>query len=278
MLPEEMLSKQINALSKRKKKMRAECVEKNYKSCKVCLEYKKCPDADPLYKKNKKTKEVGIHGLAVFFFGNNMKKGTRSESKKGKNNPMYGKLGKNHPRYKKKHTKATRNKMSKAKKGKNNNMYGVHKFGKDSPNYKGGLIEKICETCGNEFFVAPSVLKRNINNGKFCSRSCYAKSRIGENNPNWKNGIAYEPYAPSFNRQLKDRIRVRDNFICQLCGVPELECDTKLAVHHIDYDKKNCREDNLISLCHICHSKTNGNRKYWTNYFINNNKKGITCV
>ena len=39
--------------------MRPECVEKNYISCKVCPEYKKCPDADPLYKKNKKIKEVG---------------------------------------------------------------------------------------------------------------------------------------------------------------------------------------------------------------------------
>ncbi len=34
--------------------MRPECVEKNYISCKLCPEYKTCPDADPLYKKKSK--------------------------------------------------------------------------------------------------------------------------------------------------------------------------------------------------------------------------------
>ena len=41
----------------------------------------------------------------------------------------------------------------------------------------------------------------------------------------------------------------------------------KLDVHHINYDKKNCSSDNLISLCHSCHLKTNYNRVYWENYF-----------
>lgn len=88
-----------------------------------------------------------------------------------------------------------------------------------------------------------------------------------ELHPRWLGGISIEPYSPDFNQQIRDRIRVRDNFICQLCGVPELECDRRLAVHHIDYNKKNGEESNLISLCASCHCKTNANRKYWTNYF-----------
>jgi len=104
-----------------------------------------------------------------------------------------------------------------------------------------------------------------------CKHSEESRAKMGfplEQNPAWKGGISFEPYAPSFNRQLKDRTRVRDNFICQLCGVPELECDKRLCVHHIDYDKKNCEESNLISLCRSCHTKTNHNRQYWQSYFI----------
>uniref|UniRef100_A0A6H1ZX55 Putative homing endonuclease n=2 Tax=viral metagenome TaxID=1070528 RepID=A0A6H1ZX55_9ZZZZ len=41
----------------------------------------------------------------------------------------------------------------------------------------------------------------------------------------------------------------------------------KLTIHHIDYNKKNNDELNLISLCRKCHSKTGGKRKYWQNYF-----------
>lgn len=37
--------------------------------------------------------------------------------------------------------------------------------------------------------------------------------------------------------------------------------------NHIDYDKKNCNSDNLITLCRVCHIKTNFNRSYWINYF-----------
>ena len=67
----------------------------------------------------------------------------------------------------------------------------------------------------------------------------------GSNNPNWNGGTSFLPYPPSFNQQLKDKIRVRDNFICQLCGVPELECKRRLAIHHINYNKKNNDTNNL---------------------------------
>ena len=40
-----------------------------------------------------------------------------------------------------------------------------------------------------------------------------------------------------------------------------------LSVHHIDYDKPNCKENNLILLCNICHSKTNYNRNDWKNRY-----------
>ena len=84
---------------------------------------------------------------------------------------------------------------------------------------------------------------------------------IGIGNPNHKHGLSRFPYPLEFNEPLKEQIRKRDNYICQVCfkkGKP---------VHHIDYNKFNCREDNLITLCKSCNSKANSNRDYWYVYF-----------
>jgi len=90
--------------------------------------------------------------------------------------------------------------------------------------------------------------------------------QFGNLNPNWKGGISSEEYSLEFNNILKERIRERDGHICQLCG--EGSGNGKLPdVHHIDYNKKNNDPWNLITLCHRCHMKTNGRRKYWTSYF-----------
>lgn len=82
-------------------------------------------------------------------------------------------------------------------------------------------------------------------------------------------GIPYElfEYGPEFNRRLKEEIRTRDGHKCQLCGAPQEEQDKALHVHHIDYNKKNCSEVNLITLCNGCNVKANFNRPYWTEYF-----------
>lgn len=91
----------------------------------------------------------------------------------------------------------------------------------------------------------------------------------GKDNLNWNNGSSFLPYTTAFNQQLKDKIRVRGNFKCQLCGIPELECERKLDIHHIDYNKKNSKETNLVSLCNKCHIKTNHNRENWIKHFSN---------
>ena len=90
-----------------------------------------------------------------------------------------------------------------------------------------------------------------------------SKANSREKSSQWKGGISWETYPQLFNKQLKEKVRVRDNFICQLCGIPELECNRRLSIHHIDYNKKNCEINNLISLCHNCHCKTNYDRKYY---------------
>jgi hypothetical protein len=93
--------------------------------------------------------------------------------------------------------------------------------------------------------------------------SIAAKNKPIELHSNWQGGKSFEKYPLLFNEQLKEKIRARDNFICQICGVPELEFTEKLQVHHIDYEKNNLKEDNLISLCFLCHLKTNFKREQW---------------
>lgn len=97
------------------------------------------------------------------------------------------------------------------------------------------------------------------------TRRRMSEARKGEKNANWRGGIAFLPYCPKFNRELKEQVRERDNRICQLCGIKEN--GTKLRVHHVHYDKPNCDPD-LISLCHSCHAKTNGNRDFYEDMFM----------
>ena len=87
----------------------------------------------------------------------------------------------------------------------------------------------------------------------------------GKKHPMWAGGISFEPYGIEFNNKLKEQIRKRDNFTCQECGKSQLK--RKLSIHHIDYNKNNNSEINLISLCNKCHMKTNENRKHWEEHF-----------
>ena len=36
---------------------------------------------------------------------------------------------------------------------------------------------------------------------------------------------------------------------------------------NIDYNKENCRMDNLVALCHSCNAKVNRNREHWEEFF-----------
>ena len=86
-------------------------------------------------------------------------------------------------------------------------------------------------------------------------------AKIGKKNPNWKGGKSFEPYTTNWTETLRRAIRERDNYICQFCN------QYGNFVHHIDYCKKNCNPENLITLCQKCNSKVNFDRSYWQNYF-----------
>jgi len=59
------------------------------------------------------------------------------------------------------------------------------------------------------------------------------KGLKGSTHPNWLGGISRAPYAWTFNAELKEEVRRRDGYKCQLCGMPQAECKKALPVHHI---------------------------------------------
>lgn len=198
-----------------------------------------------------------------------------SKDRMGENNPFYGK----------KHSDKTKKKLKKfhigRQTGKNNPFYGIRLYGEKNPNWKGGL--PMCKSCGK--ILSAYHVKRctqcwhEYNRGKNSyfygkkhtdeTKKRLRESHSGEKSYMWKGGISKEPYAFEFNKELKEKIRQRDSYTCQECNYTENQLGYRLRVHHIDYNKKNNNENNLISLCRSCHSKTNFKRDNWTNYFQN---------
>ena len=90
---------------------------------------------------------------------------------------------------------------------------------------------------------------------------------IGSGNSNWMRGIGKLPWSWEFNKGLKEKVKMRDSNQCRLCGVLKENISKAsghgLNIHHIDYDKKNNKIENLITLCNQCHGKMNYNREVW---------------
>jgi hypothetical protein len=166
------------------------------------------------------------------------------------------------------YSKETLEKMSIAKKGKptwNKDKTGVQIAWNKG---KRGFMSKE----GREKIINSNKTRKSWNKGK---HNIYSKETLekmsyavsGNKSRFWKGGITSKPYSVNWNKTLRRSIRERDKYICQLCG--ELQSDRAFAIHHIDYDKKNCNPNNLITLCMSCHSKTNLNREFWKSFFEN---------
>ena len=112
----------------------------------------------------------------------------------------------------------------------------------------------------------------SVNKGKkgLFKHTKEAKKRIGlaclgNKHWNWRGGLSFEPYTINWKESLREAIRERDHHTCQICG--KKQGDIAHDVHHVDYNKKNCDPNNLITLCKCCHMKTNTNRQKWQLYF-----------
>lgn len=129
-------------------------------------------------------------------------------------------------------------------------------IGHSNPNWKPPAHFQ-CEQCGAVIVGIPC----EIEGRRYCSNECHGLAMRGSGNHCWQGGISFEPYGPKFNDELKDAVRARDGYCCQLCG--KEQGDRALDVHHIDYDKHNNNLSNLISLCQHCHRMTNHKRRRW---------------
>jgi len=131
--------------------------------------------------------------------------------------------------------------------------------GENHPTYKSGKPH--CIDCGEEL------------SAYHCVR-CIDCSNKGKLNSNYIHGLSKESYPYEFLKKRPDIFK-RDIYICQHCGMTEnehlIKYNTKLHVHHIDYNKFNNENQNLITTCMICNIKANGNpehdRDYWYAYY-----------
>lgn len=178
-----------------------------------------------------------------------------SEYMMGENNVMYGKT----------HSREVRKKISEAQLGVKEKPFTEKHRENISKSKKGKKRKPFSEEW-----------KRKISEANKGELNCnYGKSFIGELNPNWKGGIACEPYCDIWtDKEYKESIKERDGYKCLN---PECsEQHTLLHLHHINYNKKDCRPNNIITLCVSCNGKANHNRDWhqsWYQAIINKRYK-----
>ncbi len=83
----------------------------------------------------------------------------------------------------------------------------------------------------------------------------------------WKDFIAKEPYCSIWTKEYINFIKERDNWKCQ--NTKCWKTSKTICAHHIDYNKKNCVPENIITVCLSCNSRANANRKYWQKFYTN---------
>ena len=183
---------------------------------------------------------------------------------------------KGHPNYNLKVSKETKKKISNSLKGiKRGHQSEEHKrklsevrksFFKNGGIHPRGMLGKHCSEKTKKL---KSEIAKQKGYGKWMkgwkvseeTKKKMSEVKTKDKHPNWKGGISYEPYSLDWTETLKRAIRERDKYICVICN------GYGWIIHHIDYNKKNCDSNNLITLCKKCHTKTNFRRDYWFNYF-----------
>ena len=184
------------------------------------------------------------------------------------------------------------------------NAAGIDVSGEKNPNWKGGTIRKVCDVCGQEYFV-----KKCHSKSRFCSLRCVGVSQRGKKRQSKKliplqcevcGGVffVFKSHAhkwhccskecshkrrseimagdknPNWNGGLSrlpypwNFKKISRSIISRdgfRCQNPNCDgSDVRLTSHHIDYDKQNCSGSNLITLCSACNSMANFNRGYWS--------------
>jgi len=130
--------------------------------------------------------------------------------------------------------------------------------------YRGTHVNLTCDHCGKTFDRYKSYADK-MNGYVFCSRKCSIENldyRVsGESHYRYIDGSTQEKNysrGPGWTA-IRTKIRERDGYTCQTCGVHEYELGKALDVHHIiafrNFDSADNANhpENLISLCPSCH-------------------------
>jgi hypothetical protein len=90
---------------------------------------------------------------------------------------------------------------------------------------------------------------------------CRYINMSGEKSPRWKGGISLEPYCDIWlDEEYKQSIKDRDGYKCLNPDCTNI-C-SKLVLHHINYNKKDCNPENIITVCLSCNSRANKDREW----------------
>ncbi len=158
------------------------------------------------------------------------------------NEKMMNVLKEKNPFWGKHHTIETKQKLKIANTGRKHTeetkrKYRENRKGEKNGNYKGG---QYCLTCGKKMI-------------KGIRKKCFECNQILKKKSKERR-LLIGDYPGNWYSTIRKNILKRDNYICQ-----NPYCKKKfkrLEVHHIDGIKTNNENDNLITLCNKCHSKT----------------------
>jgi len=187
------------------------------------------------------------------------------------------------------------------------NNAGIRVDGVNNPNWKGGLLSKVCQVCSKEYQV-----KQVHAGSRFCSMKCVGISQRaprGERAGSWidkdckvcgsKMRVLISQKAmrvccsEACSLQNKsDQSRGKKNInwqggVCKskythnwasvsrrirkrdggICRNPKCEGGGKISVHHIDYNTHNNSENNLITVCLACNISANKDKDFHSRYY-----------
>ena len=164
--------------------------------------------------------------------------------------------------------------QSKIRKGKKLNTRLVKIFTKDYLYNEYILKDRTSNDIANEHNTVHEVVLRYLRKFNIQIRNSKQAGIKGgiraEKHWNWLGGCKSNGHTYIF-RKKRHLIIERDNFICQNCGMTKEEhfvkfnCD--FNVHHIDYNKENDNDNNLITLCKSCHGFTHKTKQNWKRHF-----------
>jgi len=140
-------------------------------------------------------------------------------------------------------------------------------MGKDWSKGMQYVPRKICEMCGNKFYVAPCILKRSENSGRFCSFKCKGKHQ------SIQLGIKYKELRENKNNLLLEKRKIaleKSNKNIKKCPKCGIEFKGK-----VKYCSSNCyNETRILKVKNNC---LNCGKEYLQLKWEHDNKVHLYC-